>query len=422
MTGASLPDLTRRLAQARDDKMAMVVALVDALPNRGEADALIAPLRPRLAQLPPSRPMTLTRLMFRPLDPVIVSGPRWHPDLPAVPRTALTCLGAAAASGLGGAGEQVQAILGGIAPGDVQGADRAGAILWPAAAAALDDLPLPSDWSATTGLPPGCFPPVCANVAAVLHQATRLHQLGALADEGDRPARIGEIVADAQRRAEGHAGGAALRKGGHGEGCGPSGLATVLAVLLAHGQAASVLGAAGAAGLAALPLAALDAAAGQALDRADHLLSIILPGAGLHAAAAHAADMAALVDAVEGSNCRPALRAQAGRTRHAADQACQERLAHAVQQDFMPCARDGAPLDDAAVEGMEALARDLRRLGRAGRRLGSPAAYDALLQRIAGEVGALSPDGLTRMDRLRLAELLVGAQDALRLVPEGGPG
>ena len=77
-----------------------------------------------------------------------------------------------------------------------------------------------------------------------------------------------------------------------------------------------------------------------------------------------------------------------------------------------------APLDDAAVDRLESVARDLRRLGRAGRRLGQPAAYDALLARIAKEVGALSAPGLTRMDRLRLAELLVGAQDALRLVPE----
>lgn len=403
MTASALPDLSRKLAQVGNEKMAMVVALVDSLPNRGAADALIAPLRPRLAQLPPSRPMTLMRLMFRPLDPVIVAGPRWRPELPAVPRTALGCLGAAAASGLGGTGAEVQAMLGGIAPGDLQGADRAGTLLWPAAAAALDRLPMPPDWSAQTGLPPGCFAPVRANAAAVLHQATRLHQLGALEDEGDRPARIGAIMADAQGRS-------------------PSGLATVLAVLLAHGQAASVLGGAGPAGLPALPPAALDAAAGQALDRADHLLSIVLPGAALHAAAAHAADMAALVDAVEGSPCRPALRYQAGRTRQAADQACQDRLAHAVQQDFLPLMHGSAPLDDAAVEGMEGLARDLRRLGRAGRRLGTPSAYDALLQGIAGEVGALSPDGLTRMDRLRLAELLVGAQAALRLVPEGGPG
>ena len=68
---------------------------------------------------------------------------------------------------------------------------------------------------------------------------------------------------------------------------------------------------------------------------------------------------------------------------------------------------------------MESAARDLRRLGRIGRRLGQPAAYDALLSQIAKTVGGLSAPGLTRMDRLRLAELLVGAEAALRLVPEG---
>jgi hypothetical protein len=82
-------------------------------------------------------------------------------------------------------------------------------------------------------------------------------------------------------------------------------------------------------------------------------------------------------------------------------------------------ASDSAPLDDAAVGRLESVVRDLRRLGWTGRRLGQPAAYDALLNQIAKEIGGLSAPGLTRMDRLRLAELLVGAQAALRLVPEG---
>ena len=76
-----------------------------------------------------------------------------------------------------------------------------------------------------------------------------------------------------------------------------------------------------------------------------------------------------------------------------------------------------APLNDTEVGRLESVVRDLRRLSRVGRRMGQPATYDALLTQIAKEIGGLSAPGLTHMDRLRMAELLVGAQAALRLVP-----
>ncbi len=394
--------------------MAQVVALVDALPQRGQADALIAPLRPRLALLAPSRPMTVTRLMFRPLDPVIVPGPRWRPGMPAVPRTALGCLGAAVAPRLGAAGIAIQAMLAGLspaAPADtaLDATARAGAMLWPAAAAVLDNLLTPPDWTDSTGLPPSCFGPVRAAAAAVLHQATRLTRLDA-GGETDIAAGVNAILIDAQSR--------------------PGGLTTVLAVLLAHGPSAALLAGAVPGGppgstspaLAALPTGALDSAVEQSLNRAGTLVETVLPGVALSVAAGHAGDVAALVAALDHPASRPSLRMQAGRMRQAADQACRDRMAQAVRQDMMPRlleASDDAPLDDAAVGRLESVARDLRRLGRTGRRLGQPAAYDALMIQIAKEIGGLSAPGLTRMDRLRLAELLVGAQAALRLVPEG---
>ncbi len=414
-TQTAFPDVRLKLVRARDDQMAQVVALVDALSQRGQADALIAPLRPRLALLAPSRPMTMTRLMFRPLDPVIVPGPRWRPSMPAVPRTALRCLGAAVAPRLGATGMAMQAMLAGLPPGAPADTAhdtvaRAGAMLWPVAAAVLDNLLTPPDWTDSTGLPPSCFGPVRAAAAAVLHQATRLAQLDAGANGGETSiaAGVNAILIDAQSR--------------------PGGLATVLAMLLAHGPSAVLLAGAisggppsGASpGLAALPAGALDSAIAQSLHRAEALVDV-LPGVALAVAAGHARDVAALVAALEHPGCRLSLRVQAARTRQAADQACRNRMAQAVQQDMVPRlldASDGAPLDDAEVGCLESVARDLRRLGRIGRRLGQPAAYDAQMTQIAKEVGGLSAPGLTRMDRLRLAELLVGAKAALRLVPE----
>ncbi len=406
---AALPDVRRQLAGARDEQMARVVALVDALPQRGAADALIAPLRPRMALAPPPRPMNAMRLMFRPLDPVITPGPRWRPGMPAVPRTVLGCLGAAVLPRLGAAGPAAEAALSAIPPGaspDVlrDALAQAGAALWPAAAAVLDGMGPPPDWSDASGLPPACFAQVAAGIAAVLHQATRLAWLDAGQDNPpSAAAAVGAILADAQTR--------------------PSGLPVLLAVLLAHGPAAALL-AGGLPNAGALPPAVLDKAVEGSLDRAGHLLESVLPVAGLQAAANHAGNIAALLEAVDSPASRPALRAHAARTRQAADQACRDRLAGAAQRDLasrLAGAGPDAPVDDAAVEGLEAAARDLRRLGRAGRRLGQPFAYDALMVRLAREAGALSAPGLTRMDRLRLAELLVGADAALRLVPEGDP-
>lgn len=395
---AALPEMRRQLVHARDEHLAQVVALVDALPQRGQADALIAPLRPRLALLAPLRPLTPTRLMFSPLDPVIVAGPRWRLGLPAVPRTALGCLGAAVLPRL-----PASAVPAGTAAGlSSELAARAGAALWPAAAAVLDALAPPADWGDATGLPTACFGPVCASIAAVLHQAVRLGQLAAIEDAPGLGHAVQAIIADAQAR--------------------PDGLAVVLAVLLSHGPAAAALARGG---FNTLPPAALDGAVEHSLDRADHLMLAVMPGVGLQAATGHLEDVAALAAAAEHPACRPALRAQAGRMRQAADQACRDRLAQTVQQDLLPrlagAAQSGNPVDDAVVEGLESVARGIRRLARTGRRFGPAAAYDAVLARVAKDAGTLSAPGLTRMDRLRLAELLVGAEAALRLVTDGDP-
>lgn len=411
MSAATLPEVQRKLVHARDEQMARVVALVDALPQRGDADLLIAPLRPRLAQLAPGRPMTVQRLLFRPLDPVIVPGAQWRPGMAAVPRTALGCLAASVLARLGPAGVAAQAILAAVPPGPApdlarDAAARAGLLLWPAATAALEGLLTPPDWTSATGLPLPCFAPVRDGVAAVLRQAARLAALHAVPAGDARfaagvAAGVAAILADAQAA--------------------PAGLEILLAVLLSHGPTAAAV----AGGLpGSLPAAALNAAVAQSLDRAGDVLARTLPAVGLGAAAGHAADVAALVDAVDQPATRAVLREQASRTRQAADQACQARIAQAAA-DLVPHLPEGSPadavLDDLAVDRLEGTARDLRRLGRAGRQLGHPATYDALLTQVAAQVGADDTPGLTRMDRLRLAELLVGAQAALRLVPGDEP-
>lgn len=386
-------EVQRKLRSAADEQLAQVVALVDAMPERGAADALIAPLRSRLAAIEPIRPLSITRLLFRPLDCVITTGPRWRPGVPAVPRTALPSIGTAVVEQLGPLAASVQASIAGRDGRERAVADRAGANLWPTAAAVLARLPLPADWAASTGLPDACYPEIRANIAAVLHQAVPLSQRTRDAGGPDPTPGISEILNATQSE--------------H-----PAGLGIVLAILLADGAtAAPALVAA-----LARPGVPVDPAVEQTLDRAQHMLSTFFPSVGLAAASFQATHIAALLDAIEGPGARPALRALTQHTRELADEACRSRLLQALEQEFLPkFAASGNALDDAAVAGLENEARGLRRLAMAGRRFGAAQTYDKLLGRTAAGACSSTVSTLTRMERLRLAELLVGTDAALKL-------
>ena len=388
-------EVQRKLHCAADEQLAQVLALVDAMPARGAADALIAPLRGRLASIAPARPLSITRLLFRPLDSVIISGPRWSPGIPAVPRTALGSIGNAAVARLGPALQPIQAIIAGRKGKDQAVVDRAGAMLWPMAATVLAALPIPADWTPATGLPESCYAEIRANVAAVLRQAVPLSEWTRRAGAADPAPVIKAILASTQKTD-------------------PLGFSVVLAVLLADGSLAAP------ALLAALKLPGqqVDLAVEQTLERAQHALTTVLPSVGLAAATVHITHVAALLEAVEGPGARPTFRSQAQRTRHLAEVACQSRMLQALDQEFLPrLAAADEPLDDAAVTGLENVARGMRRLSLVGRRIGGGAVYDKLLGQTAAGACASSSSTLTRMERLRVAELLVGADAALRLLP-----
>ena len=388
-------EVQRKLHRAADEQLSQVLALVDAMPTRGAADALIAPLRARLASIAPARPLSITRLLFRPLDPVITTGPRWKPGAPAVPRTALPGIGNAVVARLGPIAAPIQAIIAGHKGKDEAVVDQAGATLWPAAAAAVADLPIPYDWGSATGLPESCYPEIRANIAAVLRQAVPLSQWTHSADAADPAPFIKAILSGTQATD-------------------PAGLGIVLAVLLADGALAAP------ALLAALTLPGqqVDLAVEQSFERAQHALTAVLPFVGLAAASVQAMHVAALLDAVEGPGVRPALQSKAQRTRQLADVACQGRMRQALDQEFLPRLAAGTDiLDDAAVAALENVARGLRRLSLVGRRLGASVVYDKLLGRTAADTCASTDATLTRMERLRVAELLVGSDAALRLLP-----
>ena len=126
-----LGTLHQSLATAQDSQITRLVAMVDTLPDRGVIDDLVAPLRSRLAQLRPARPLRFIRLLFTPLDPLIVPAPRWRPDGPSLPRTALPALAAAAHDTMGEEAAQIDGMIADRTTRDLPAIARAGALLWP---------------------------------------------------------------------------------------------------------------------------------------------------------------------------------------------------------------------------------------------------------------------------------------------------
>ncbi len=369
------------LAQARDAQVARVVAMVDAMPERGAADALIAPLRPRLAQLRPVRPPGFLRLLFMPLNPVIMPVAEWRRSGVGVPRPALAPLGAAIRAALpDDIGRR----------GEAEGAEGAAPAPWPEAAAVVAALAAPPDWCTASGLSPDDFAPVAAIVAAVLAEAQAIERL----------ARQRDAVDDADIRA------ILVRSRLRGE----AALDSVVLVLLARLAVP--------ARVAALATEATggDGVTGRAIDR---LAASLGPDgaetADVREAAMEAARVAAMLDALDGG-ASPERRARLEQVRRDADALSRRSFGQAVGHTLaLAQAAMTASCDDSAVGAIEACARDLRRLETAGRRLGGGGYYDAQLAEAAALIRTLDAD-LGLADRVRLTEILVGPEQATALL------
>ncbi len=385
------PDLRRRLVDAPDLQLSQVVALLDAMPSRGAADALIEPLRARLAAIAPARQLSLPRLLFKPLDPVILPASRWRPGMPAIPRTALGPIAAACLARLDDISPIVRSTIAGRSSTEAAAIKAGGAVLWPAAGHILETLPLPVDWSCTTGLPETEFAPIRAGLATVLNHAWALETCRTMAQGPELAVSLRAILSAADAR-------------------GPlAGL--LMAVMLADSALAAAAMVAGA-GLAA-PL--VEAAAQLTLGHADYVVGTLLPTLGLAAAAAQAAKVGALLVAMDTATGPPGLRGTVQRLRQAAEAACQTKLAQALSQDLIPRLKQAGPeLPDCEMQALEGVARNMRRLATAGRHFGGGTAADRLLDTAVTEIEAEASNALSSMDRLRLVELLNGSAAALQ--------
>ena len=393
--------LARKLVDASDEQVVDVVRLVDAMPARGPAaDALINPLRPRLARLRPSRPLNFTRVLFTPLTGAIVSGPHWKGGAFAIPRPALAPLARLVMARVGGVAAGSDQLQGLTSESDEARLIEVGSALWACAAEVLADASAPAEWRDEAGFSDSMFAPLARGIAAVLRQAALLRQLPGLGRPQQERAIQTIIAGTAERE--------------------PDAIGLLSAVLLARVPAY------GAHVLAELARPQQRQAASAPRNSVDDLIERTVEElSGRLDASPHStnvvhqaqsiAELATLLDAMESSARRPEIRLRVQQVRRDSDAACRAQfmsgLTSGLSDRFAELPADTA---DAVFSGLEQAARDLRHLERAGRRLGGGASYDAGLKATAATLAQSSDQKL--VDRVRLAEILVGTDQALELL------
>lgn len=406
-TPSTLRALRRDLVEINDAQLLQIVALIDRMADRGDADALIAPLRARFRRVRPPRLLRLTRLLFLPLNPVLIPPPLYRAGMPAVPRNALVPLAGVVRTALGQRTGEIEAMIKGRVVTDTETVRAAGAVLWPAATMILRQAGPPAGWSAA-GLPVALHAPLSHAVAAVLAQASALYDVICDVAAG-LPVGSDTVDAFLARAAP----------------TGEAGWSLVLSVLLAHlpatgtvlHQAAQWAARQGDPAL----IRAIDQVLGTELtllEARGRAMAELLNAADLTAASVEVQRIVDLLDECTAASAPAARRVRAEAVRRGLDASCRARFADALTEDLLAPlqAISGTPAPDVPPR-LETAARHLRALEMVARRLGSAATYDALLRQTAMAVRGVATDaGLQLADTVRLVEILAGPEAALPLL------
>lgn len=399
IVGTATRQIRAALADAPDAALGRVVAMLDGLVDRGEADAVLEAVRPRLRRLRPPRPLRLARILMLPLEGALVPAANWKGAAPEIPRSAIGAICAMLETALGPRAEEIEAAALGHTTAHHAAITALGARLWPAAGR----VPLPAAppaW-AQSGLPPAAAGPILALCAALWRHAVPLWEareaaalgpperllraaLAPLAAEGAAPLTAGMVLL--------------LRQAAR------PGLVSQVAISLYPAAAAAADRE-----MEALLAREVEAIAGSAS-----------PAEAMEAAAALGQRLADL-EAAQSAGVLTDRRGQAVLVRRDSAQHCQRHLAEALMTRLLlpaATAAGGPPADDRVIASLEEAARELRQLELAGRRLGQEAAFDkALREAVARLLGlGMTPGGLTRFEIGRIIELLAGTEAALPLM------
>ncbi len=396
--------MARDLAGIPDPQLRRIVATVDAMAKRGATDALIEPFRQRLRALRPPRPLRFARLLFHPLDPLIIPASGWKPDQTKIPRTVLGPMSAHVHLVMGADAASIETRMIGRTIADTELIAGLGRTLWPAAGRILGDGEVPSTW-ATTGLSELIYPQLAAKVAALLGQAVPVQTLCSGTANGllpPDPELIGAMLRDVASKA-------------------PAALVMLIALLLVRLPEAVAAMLPGRPGPETTAIqTALDSATDQVLQQLDDEedAEAQIAAGTLSDAGAAAGRISALLAQLESGAGRNPRREKLRTLRLRLDASCRARFTLGLQDNLLsPLQNPSAPLDPAAISGLESIARGLRILEREARNVGGGATYDFLLRKATETVQDSSlPNQLTAVDRIRLTELLAGPEEAMALM------
>lgn len=383
--------LGSNLTRLDDDRIRRVVALIDAMAERGAVDRLLDSLRPRLGRLRPPRPLTIGRVLVLPFEDLLVpAGTTWT-DGPRIRRDVLPVLVREVLEGLDP--ETGRRLAASAETGTMSERERVldlGHLLWPAAARHL----------ARTAEPERRL------VGRLLELAPQL--VPAMWRWPPRP--MCELREDGAAAALEALRRAATRGQAH--------LRAVAELLLARADSAEMvlnflrrshlgLGAREhAAFLSELTASSLD----RLEDGTRHVAEADLPVTEIVPALLR---LATDTLALEEGGLDPGQRRQLGAIRRATAQAVAARTEQSIGHDLQQqIASSGDP------EVMEAMARDTRRLLLAGSRLGGPFAPASPARRHFGSYAQSVETADTprqAMERLRIVEILYGPEAAMEL-------
>jgi hypothetical protein len=399
----SLGELTRRIADASAPQLMQIVATVDAMSARGAADDLIAPHRRRLVNLHPARPLRFARLVFLPLDPLIIPATSWRLSHCMMPRAAILPMAQVVETGLGAEVAAIKRAIHNRKADHVSLITTLGSALWPQAGSILGRSDVPPDWIAT-GLNDQAYRNLARRLGAVLSAAP---SLGAICAETAHrlsppdPTAFEAIVHIVS-------------------GSAPDALPMLAALLLIRLPQAAHLLYEMKAGTASEALrAATDQAADLLLDQLgkDGSGAPIATSAPMEAGAA-AGRIAALLSELHRDGVTAARRKQLHTLRQKLDADCTARFRADLETELLASLRalpDRPGAQD--ISRLEATARSLRALESGARTFGSGDTYDRLLARAADTVEARADSrGMEFVDCLRLVEILAGSEAALRML------
>ena len=387
--GADMRAVRRELAGADDARVLEVLRYVDKLADRGQADALLAPLRDRLRRLRPPRPLRFNRLLCKPLDAVLQDPRAWRPATPHIPRSVIDVLVSLVRAAAPDATRAAEAIIEDSTQPETMRILQAGQQIWPAAADCLRAAPVPAHW-ASTALPPATFRPIALASAVCWAAALPLLRL---ADPGVTAAELNQ-------------GAAALLNEAEADGAVPWG-ALLLTLLHQFPQAEDVLHAA----TAMRADRAMRQIGEACLEASWQWVEQGTVGPGPADPAEAALELRQQNTLLEHIGRDPKHHRRAAGLQAALRAASTDRLATAVQERLLaPLQVQGAiqPQDDASITALEDDARGLRQFEGEIRRLTKGAHQDLGLNSAIAAINARGD--IPAIDRARLLEILLGPQ------------